>query len=307
MKLLSILALSALAMAHGELYFRTVNDGKSYKNTSVSCLVGELDPRLTVVVETSKVDVEALDRLMDQLEEAVPAVAAAVTFQLINSEVPEYVELFKANGESLQVLARTDDKLRDTLVFWGVHSPYADEVASQVGSRFEPFPPLGINWFQRTLSGPSRIIDTSEIQNVLEGLINLTANFLFRLFRIPTADDLEKLKPRALNQTACRVADHASNDDCIRLTTVLMPTEQYGQLIASYGSCRVRAHLTKSYNGELISKAITDTIDVCMNLQGTAGFMEKTERKSGRYDTLLVCVAGPGGCTYGDNYVPPPI
>ncbi|KAG5354306.1 hypothetical protein CKK34_6837 [Yarrowia sp. E02] len=134
MKLFSILALSALAVASDDLYVRTVNDGKSYKDTSVSCLVGQLDPRLTVVVEISKVDVAALEKLMDDLEDAEPAVAAAVTIQLVNGDVPEYVELFKANGESLQVLARTDDKLRNTLIYWGVSKSCAKEVAAQVGS-----------------------------------------------------------------------------------------------------------------------------------------------------------------------------
>ncbi|KAG5359481.1 hypothetical protein CJU90_5302 [Yarrowia sp. C11] len=301
MKLFSILALSALVIASDDLYFRTVNNGKSYNNTDVSCLVGQLDPRFAVVVETSKVDVEALDRLMDQLEEAEPAVAAAVTVQLINSEVPEYVELFKVNGESLQVLARTDDKLRDTLVFWGVHKHCADDVALHVGSYFEFFSPRDIDWFYKKLSGPPESRDISHTQFILEELLYMTEHYLFRLFRIPTANDLAKLKPRALNKTACRVANHASTDDCIRLTTVLKPAKQYGSLMASYGSCRARVRLSKSYDGELISKAITETIDVCMNLQGTAGFMDRTQYPSGRYESLLACVAGPGGCTYGNN------
>ncbi|KAG5359487.1 hypothetical protein CJU90_5309 [Yarrowia sp. C11] len=293
MKLFSLLALSTLAMASDELYFRTVNDGKSYNNTAVSCLVGQLDPRLTVVVETSKVDVEALDRLMDQLEEAEPAVAAAVTIQLINSEVPEYVELFKVNGESLQTLSRTDDKLRDTLVFWRIDNRCADEVATKVGSRFNPFPPDGIFWFSNMKYGLPTCTTSTEL--IIEEAVQQFENTLLDLFGIPEGE----LEPLPLNETACRVGNHASTNDCLRLTTLLEPKELYGQLISSYGSCRARAYLPKPFEGELISKAIYDTIDICMNLQGTAGFMDRIAPFYS--ESFLVCVAGPGGCTYGNN------
>ncbi|KAG5359484.1 hypothetical protein CJU90_5306 [Yarrowia sp. C11] len=137
---LSTLAQSlGLAISSDLLYARNVNTNKSYGNTTVECLMESLSigAALTVVIERRKVDVASLDRLLDQLEEAPPPLTAAVTTQLVNGDVSEYVELFKVYGEDLGTLVRNDGGLTDALTEWGADLACANLVAKLVGSQYD--------------------------------------------------------------------------------------------------------------------------------------------------------------------------
>lgn len=136
MRISNIFGIMAPLAVPNRFYERTVNMDKSYDNTRVSCLVGSLGSGLTVIQESSKVDVEALDRLLDQLEDAEPPLRAAITIQLVDGDVPEYVELFKALEERLELLARSDKKLPTRLKFWGVYDDCAHDIAQLVGQVF---------------------------------------------------------------------------------------------------------------------------------------------------------------------------